>query len=192
LQRATSRDHVGVLPKGSRAVCVSARMLRTIFVVLFELVFGVTPASAKVKRATLVPLAAAKDADADTRAFTGQLAFELRRLVAAGFGTYRLAVADPDPVLVGKLPDCKPEVKCLVAIGAGTNADRVIYGTVRREAPGFHVRLVLVDITKKRYERIIDTVMSEDATDVTTLRAWVRKHFAKLLGSRDAPSSESI
>ena len=164
-------------------------MLRTIFLVLFELVFGVAPASAKIKRATVIPLAVAEKADADTRAFTGQLSFELRRLVAAGFGTYRLAVADPDPVLVAKLPGCTPEVKCLVAIGAGTNADRVIYGTVRRKAPGFHVKLVLVDVTRRRYERIVDAVMWEDATDVTTLRAWVRKHYAKLLGSRGAHSS---
>jgi TolB-like protein len=163
-------------------------MLRLIFLVLFELVFGVTPAAAKVKRATVVPLTA-KGADAETRAFADQLSVELRRLVSARFGTYRLAVADPDPSLVRKLPDCRPEVKCLVAIGTGTNADHVIYGAVRRKAPGFLVRLVLVDVRKRQYVRALSAVMWQDATDVTTFRAWVRQHYAKLLGSRGAHSS---
>lgn len=161
-------------------------MVRSILLLLFVLA---SPAIAEVKRAAVVPLAVAKDADAETRAFADQLSAELRRLVAASGGAYRLAIADPDPALVAKVPSCRPEVKCLVVIGAGTNADRVVYGTVRRKDVGFQVRLVLVDVTKRRYERIVNSVMWEDATDVRTFRAWARRHYAKLLGSRGAHSS---
>ena len=156
--------------------------MRPILLLLFILA---SPAHAEVKRAVVVPLAA----DADTRAFADQLSAELQRLIASRFGPYRIALAEPDASLVAKVPRCKPEVKCLTMIGAGTNADRVIYGSVTRKAPGFRVRLVLVDVTKRRYERIVNAVMWEDATDVTTFRAWVRKHYAKLLGSRGARSS---
>ena len=159
-------------------------MVRTLLILLAL----ASPALAGVKRAAVVTLTVAKDADAETRAFAEQLSAELRRLIATGVGPYRSA-AGPDPALVAEIARCRPEVKCLAIIGAETNADRVVYGTVRRKDPGFHVHLVLVDVTRRRYERIVNSVMWEDASDVRTFRAWARKHYAKLLGGRGARSS---
>jgi TolB-like protein len=155
---------------------------------LVLLLLGSTAAAEPRTRITVVALDATA-ADGEAVALSAQITMELRRLIVGKFGPHRLAIADIDAEATRVLAGCKVKPRCLATIGHGAGADRVLHGSVTRKGPGYLVRLVLVDVHRKRLERIVNAVFWQDANDVRTFRAWVKNHYAKLLGARGAHSS---
>lgn len=75
-----------------------------------------------------------------------------------------------------------PDVDCLRQIATTLNAQRLLYGTVRREEGGFHLTLSLFDAESGQIERSIEDSLSGRFTDIDDLREPARGVVAQLSG----------
>ncbi|AKF03818.1 PEGA domain-containing protein [Sandaracinus amylolyticus] len=75
-----------------------------------------------------------------------------------------------------------PDVECLRQIAATLNAQRLLYGTVRRQAGDFHLTLSLFDAETGHIDRTVEQTLSSRRTDIDDLREPARTVVTQLSG----------
>lgn len=75
-----------------------------------------------------------------------------------------------------------PDVDCLRQIATTLNAQRLLYGTVRRAGGDFHLMLSLFDAESGQIERSVEQSLSGRRTDIDDLREPARAVVSQLSG----------
>ena len=171
--RSASGDGIVAGMRHARAVLLVPAILAS-----FAFLFAPSVARADVTMIVL-GLTSVEGDDDYARSLTGALRNEASRV--PGWHVSEREVTLAQMSLAHGCGDV-PDSECLRQIATTLNAQRLLYGTVRREDGDFHLTLSLFDAETGQIERSVEETLSGRRTDIDDLREPARGVIAQLSG----------
>ena len=116
-----------------------------------------------------------------------ELTDALRQRAKVGTGPYALAPgSDKDLLEMKLLSACDSEADdCMAAIGKELNAERLLYGKVKKAQGGYQVSLKLLNVSTKKNEKSTSDVIPVGQASGPELVRWGKVFYNRLTGTTD-------